>query len=105
MKHLFRRAAAAALIVTALASHVRAQTDTQLAVGCDGFRCHNGFTMGGGVDFEGRDLEGEARFEFHNTGLYNLAGMRPGDGRLRRAAIAASATTTPTTAARSAASR
>jgi cytochrome c peroxidase len=38
------------------------------------FRCHNGFTMGGGVDFEGRESDGEARFEFHNTGLYNLAG-------------------------------
>jgi cytochrome c peroxidase len=38
------------------------------------FRCHNGFTMGGGSDFEGRQNDGGARFEFHNTGLYNLAG-------------------------------
>jgi DMSO/TMAO reductase YedYZ molybdopterin-dependent catalytic subunit len=35
MKHLIRRSAAAALVVLALASHVRAQTDTQLAVGGD----------------------------------------------------------------------
>jgi cytochrome c peroxidase len=38
------------------------------------FRCHGGggFTMSGAVDFEGR-REGEV--EFHNTGLYNLAGV------------------------------
>jgi cytochrome c peroxidase len=35
------------------------------------FRCHGGFTMGGAVDFEGRR---ETIVEFHNTGLYNLAG-------------------------------
>jgi cytochrome c peroxidase len=35
------------------------------------FRCHGGFTMSGGVDFEGRR---EGHVEFHNTGLYNLAG-------------------------------
>jgi cytochrome c peroxidase len=35
------------------------------------FRCHGGFNMSGAVDFEGhRDTE----VEFHNTGLYNLAG-------------------------------
>src|SRR5262249_36977447 len=37
------------------------------------FRCHNGFLMGGGADFEGRESSAEG-FEFHNTGLYNLAG-------------------------------
>src|SRR5262249_9029115 len=41
------------------------------------FRCHNGFNMSGATDFEGRTenerLEGESGF--HNTGLYNLAGM------------------------------
>jgi cytochrome c peroxidase len=35
------------------------------------FRCHGGFTFSGAVDFEGR-REGE--IEFHNTGLYNVAG-------------------------------
>jgi cytochrome c peroxidase len=35
------------------------------------FRCHGGFTFSGAVDFEGR-REGDV--EFHNTGLYNLAG-------------------------------
>src|SRR5262245_10135184 len=35
------------------------------------FRCHGGFTFSGATDFAGRrDLE----VEFHNTGLYNLAG-------------------------------
>jgi cytochrome c peroxidase len=36
------------------------------------FRCHGGFTFSGAVDFEGR-RGGE--IEFHNTGLYNLAGV------------------------------
>ena len=36
------------------------------------FRCHGGFTISGAVDFEGRREGGEV--EFHNTGLYNLAG-------------------------------
>jgi cytochrome c peroxidase len=36
------------------------------------FRCHGGFTFSGTVDFEGRREGGEV--EFHNTGLYNLAG-------------------------------
>jgi cytochrome c peroxidase len=36
------------------------------------FRCHGGFTMSGAVDFEGRR---ERHVEFHNTGLYNLAGV------------------------------
>ena len=36
------------------------------------FRCHGGFTFSGAVDFEGRR---EGAVEFHNTGLYNLAGM------------------------------
>ena len=36
------------------------------------FRCHNGFTFSGATDFEGRREAG--RPEFHNTGLYNLAG-------------------------------
>jgi len=35
------------------------------------FRCHNGFTFSGAVDFEGRR---EGAPEFHNTGLYNLPG-------------------------------
>ena len=35
------------------------------------FRCHGGFTFSGAVDFEGRRA-GEV--EFHNTGLYNIAG-------------------------------
>jgi cytochrome c peroxidase len=35
------------------------------------FRCHGGFTFSGAVDFEGRR---ETEVEFHNTGLYNLAG-------------------------------
>jgi len=38
------------------------------------FRCHNGFLMGGGVDFDGRERDAEGGVEFHNTGLYNLAG-------------------------------
>jgi cytochrome c peroxidase len=38
------------------------------------FRCHNGFLMGGGADFEGRERDAEGGVEFHNTGLYNLAG-------------------------------
>jgi cytochrome c peroxidase len=46
------------------------------------FRCHGGFTFSGAVDFEGRlernaareGREGEGGVEFHNTGLYNLAG-------------------------------
>jgi len=38
------------------------------------FRCHNGFLMGGGADFEGRERDAEGSVEFHNTGLYNLAG-------------------------------
>jgi cytochrome c peroxidase len=37
------------------------------------FRCHNGFLMGGGADFEGRERDAEGGVEFHNTGLYNLA--------------------------------
>jgi cytochrome c peroxidase len=35
------------------------------------FRCHGGFTFSGAVDFEGRP---GGMVEFHNTGLYNLAG-------------------------------
>jgi len=35
------------------------------------FRCHGGFAFSGAVDFEGRR---ETEVEFHNTGLYNLAG-------------------------------
>jgi cytochrome c peroxidase len=35
------------------------------------FRCHNGFTFSGAADFEGRR---DREPEFHNTGLYNLAG-------------------------------
>src|SRR5580765_3949045 len=44
------------------------------------FRCHGGFTFSGAVDFEGRPERdtgnaGDAMdVEFHNTGLYNLAG-------------------------------
>jgi len=37
------------------------------------FRCHNGFTFSGATDFEGRRERGTP--EFHNTGLYNLAGL------------------------------
>src|SRR5262245_38975438 len=37
------------------------------------FRCHGGITFSGAVDFEGRRQEGGV--EFHNTGLYNLAGL------------------------------
>ena len=37
------------------------------------FRCHNGFAFSGAVDFVGRRSDG-AMPEFHNTGLYNLAG-------------------------------
>jgi cytochrome c peroxidase len=36
------------------------------------FRCHNGFNLSGATDFDGRKGEGEP--EFHNTGLYNIAG-------------------------------
>jgi cytochrome c peroxidase len=35
------------------------------------FRCHNGFTFSGAADFDGRR---EGAPEFHNTGLYNVAG-------------------------------
>jgi cytochrome c peroxidase len=35
------------------------------------FRCHGGFNISGAVDFEGHH---DAGVEFHNTGLYNLAG-------------------------------
>ncbi len=37
------------------------------------FRCHGGFNFSGAVDFEGRTA-GQPP-EFHNTGLYNLAGL------------------------------
>src|ERR1700724_3292073 len=36
------------------------------------FRCHGEFSFSGAVDFEARRREGAV--EFHNTGLYNLAG-------------------------------
>jgi cytochrome c peroxidase len=36
------------------------------------FRCHGGFTFSSAPDFDGR---AEHTAEFHNTGLYNLAGM------------------------------
>jgi cytochrome c peroxidase len=36
------------------------------------FRCHGGFTFSGAVDFDGRREGGQP--EFHNTGLYNIAG-------------------------------
>ena len=36
------------------------------------FRCHNGFNFSGATDFDGRREGGET--EFHNTGLYNVAG-------------------------------
>jgi len=36
------------------------------------FRCHGGFNFSGAVDFEGRSGQPP---EFHNTGLYNLAGL------------------------------
>jgi len=36
------------------------------------FRCHNGFNFSGATDFEGRREGGTP--EYHNTGLYNLAG-------------------------------
>jgi cytochrome c peroxidase len=36
------------------------------------FRCHGGFTMSGAVATEGRS---DGIPEFHNTGLYNLAGL------------------------------
>jgi len=39
------------------------------------FRCHNGFMMAGATDFEGRQASAEGGIEFHNTGLYNLAGL------------------------------
>jgi cytochrome c peroxidase len=35
------------------------------------FRCHGGFTFSGAVEFEGRR---DGTVEFHNTGLYNIAG-------------------------------
>ena len=38
------------------------------------FRCHNGFLMGRGADFDERERDAEGGVEFHNTGLYNLAG-------------------------------
>jgi cytochrome c peroxidase len=38
------------------------------------FRCHSGFTFSGATDFEGRPEHSEHDVEFHNTGLYNLAG-------------------------------
>jgi cytochrome c peroxidase len=38
------------------------------------FRCHGGFTFSGAVDFEGRPEGDAGHVEFHNTGLYNLAG-------------------------------
>jgi cytochrome c peroxidase len=37
------------------------------------FRCHGGFNFSGGVDYEGRDNAQPP--EFHNTGLYNIAGV------------------------------
>jgi cytochrome c peroxidase len=37
------------------------------------FRCHNGFAFSGAVEFEGRRSDSGIP-EFHNTGLYNLAG-------------------------------
>ena len=36
------------------------------------FRCHGGFNFSGAVDFEGRTAGPP---EFHNTGLYNIAGV------------------------------
>ena len=46
------------------------------------FRCHNGFNFSGAIDFEGRHEVG--MLEYHNTGLYNLAGQlsypRPNTG-------------------------
>ena len=39
------------------------------------FRCHGGFTFSGAVDFESRRQGGEGGVEFHNTGLYNIAGL------------------------------
>ena len=36
------------------------------------FRCHNGFNFSGATDFDGRHESGSP--EYHNTGLYNLAG-------------------------------
>src|SRR5262245_3415577 len=39
------------------------------------FRCHGSFTFSGAVDFEGRRQGGEGGVEFHNTGLYNVAGL------------------------------
>jgi cytochrome c peroxidase len=39
------------------------------------FRCHNGFMMAGATDFEGRQPNAEGGIEFHNTGLYNVAGL------------------------------
>jgi cytochrome c peroxidase len=40
------------------------------------FRCHGGFNFSGAIDFEGRrEGSGENGVEFHNTGLYNLAGL------------------------------
>jgi len=37
------------------------------------FRCHGGFTFSGAVDFDGHEANGDV--EFHNTGLYNIAGL------------------------------
>jgi cytochrome c peroxidase len=43
------------------------------------FRCHGGFSFSGAVDFDGRAASagsgpGGGEVEYHNTGLYNLAG-------------------------------
>jgi cytochrome c peroxidase len=38
------------------------------------FRCHNGFNFSGATDFAERRQEGGSP-EFHNTGLYNIAGL------------------------------
>ena len=39
------------------------------------FRCHNGFNFSGALDYVGRHEGGEGtEIEFHNTGLYNVAG-------------------------------
>jgi cytochrome c peroxidase len=39
------------------------------------FSCHGGFTFSGAIDFEGRRQGREGSVEFHNTGLYNVAGL------------------------------
>ena len=36
------------------------------------FRCHNGITMAGATDFEGRERRAEGGIEFHNTGVSSL---------------------------------